>query len=860
MSANPYRSAEVTGHSATKPPSFGSTLCSAASYFNLAQAATETIPPRSSPRLEKAVRTENPSKLHSTVRRMESLKQHKNLGLTGNIISATAHIPYVVGITQDDKFELTARQDKSIDHDCLSYLSSANTWNHTTVGWTGEILPTLSAEFGCLLKRRHPDTSSHRGSELGDVVARDVNDSGFKETFTQHVKDTEQAKPSTAITKAHRKELETLLQHVFSDTIIPVWLGEWSEDCEGSLILEDQARWARYAEGKLYNNLHSLHEPSSDGRSFEDYKRRNEAMADAIVKVYMPGDIIWVHDYQLMLLPEILRRKLPSAHIAYFHYTSWCPKEMLTKLREHEALMYGLLGASTIGVSRGHLRNYIADYYHHEMKLTNAENEIVDSVGRHISLAIVPTVRSVIRDQQAAFENEEIQAALSRISQTYKTKKLVVARAQSDHQNSIQFLLDSYKYFLDNYSDLARCVVFFLITSPLPTTDTVKSVYSNIVKEGVASRILAINNRFGSATHQPILYLNRDLADAEYLALLRSADVSVMTSDHEEIDAMSMEYIVCQRRLQNPLFISTCCLSNVGSGTDMIANCTLFRDVPTAAQKIREGLLMSENEKRNTHKAIHDYFTQQHVSTFTDDFLTKACASFVERVPFMAAPFLDECSLSKIYQAATKRLIMFDYDGTLTPIINDPDAAIPTERLLNSLQRLSANTAENQVWIISGRSRQFLERHFGHISSMGLSAEHGCFVRRPYSVEWDNLAAAMDMAWKHEVQKVFMDLEKDIVGSWIERKEVAMVWHYRNARDHDACLAKAVETKALLEVKSLKPWDVEIMLGKANVEVRPRFLNKGVMVADLVKEVFHEEERKFVLCAGDDTTDEGKNA
>lgn len=65
------------------------------------------------------------------------------------------------------------------------------------------------------------------------------------------------------------------------------------------------------------------------------------------------------------------------------------------------------------------------------------------------------------------------------------------------------------------------------------------------------------------------------------------------------------------------------------------------------------------------------------------------------------------------------RLFMFDYDGTLTPIVSDPNAALPTEQTLNVLRKLSEDPA-NSVWIVSGRDANFLEQQWGHIEKLGL--------------------------------------------------------------------------------------------------------------------------------------------
>lgn len=97
---------------------------------------------------------------------------------------------------------------------------------------------------------------------------------------------------------------------------------------------------------------------------------------------------------------------------------------------------------------------------------------------------------------------------------------------------------------------------------------------------------------------------------------------------------------------------------------------------------------------------------------------------------------------------------MFDYDGTLTPIVKDPAAAIPSDRVIRTLKTLAADPA-NSVWIISGRDQAFLDEWMGHIPELGLSAEHGSFMRQPLSDEWVNLTEKEDMSWQQEVIDVF---------------------------------------------------------------------------------------------------------
>ncbi|KAK5072772.1 threalose-6-phosphate phosphatase [Lithohypha guttulata] len=787
---------------------------------------------------------------------LKALKEYEKLGLTGNVISACANIPYAVGITKDGKFELTPRPGKSMLRDSLSYLSSSNLWKHTVVGWTGEVLPALSAEFGELLTRKDllgPSSPTGEGRQLGSVAVHDVSGSGFNSAFIQHFKDNEPSIRDILITKDRRLELETLLEHAFKDKIVPVWLGERTDDRHDTLLLKDQTRWKRYAEEDLYQNLHSNidreDERADTAQTFADYKRLNESVADGIIKAYKPGDIIWIHDYQLMLLPEIVRRRIPSAYIAYFHHTNLPPKEILTMLPRHTEVLKGVIGASVVGVASDGLRHYVEDYYRSSLKLTGDGNGVVKTGGRHISLINVPVGMDITVVQQAAYGEAKVEEYMHEISRRYSDKKLIVARIHPDRPEGTDFLLRAFEYLLEQYPEWKSRAILVLLSNPESIHHSSKSRTS---RADTALHVVNINSRFGSLVHQPIVYLNLKIPAPEYYALLRLADVGVVASDYEGVSTMSMEFIVCQQEKFSPLFVSE---KSIISDDTSSAAVDQSAQAANTATTIRNGLAMSDEVKQSKHKALLHYFSEHNVASFTNEFLTKACASFAKYCPYENAAELEQAVLLKAYQSSQTRLFMFDYDGTLTPIVSDPDAALPSAKLLQALQKLASNK-QNKVWIISGRSRAFLSKTFGDIKGLGLSAEHGSFLRKPGDETWENLAASMDMGWKAETDKLFMSLCEKTDGAWIERKEVAIVWHYRNAIDHDACLARAVEAKALLEGEYLKAWDVEVMLGKANVEVRPRFLNKGVMAARLVQETFANGTSGFVLCAGDDTTDE----
>jgi len=214
-------------------------------------------------------------------------------------------------------------------------------------------------------------------------------------------------------------------------------------------------------------------------------------------------------------------------------------------------------------------------------------------------------------------------------------------------------------------------------------------------------------------------------------------------------------------------------------------------------------------------------------------------------------PVLDRDAMGTMYEKASKRLLLFDYDGTLTPIVKTPSAAVPSKDTLRALEKLSADP-KNVVYIISGRDGGFLDQHLGHLKQVGFSAEHGCFVREPGVTEWNNLAKSLDMSWMSEVHEIFKYYTERTTGSFVELKKSSITWHYR-ASDPDWGSFQCNQCLDLLQTNIAPKRPIEVLVGKKNLEVRPIAINKGEIVKRLM---YANPDAEFVFCAGDDKTDE----
>jgi len=372
-------------------------------------------------------------------------------------------------------------------------------------------------------------------------------------------------------------------------------------------------------------------------------------------------------------------------------------------------------------------------------------------------------------------------------------------------------------------------------------------VESQAIELKVSELVSKINGRFGSLHYTPVQHYPQYLQPQEYFALLRVADIGLITSVRDSMNTASLEYVICQADTHGPVILSEFTGTAESLHDAIIVNPTNTAQV---AHEIAKCLEMSDEQKKAHYKKLYDYVTINTSQAWNSRFLHLLFKELEYDASHPITPVLDSQRLLKAYKESKQRIFMFDYDGTLTPIVTDPEMAIPSDRVVRTLKRL-AQEPENKVWIISGRDQKFLSTWLGHIDKLGLSAEHGCFLRHPGETEWQNLAETMDMGWQKITEEIFSRYTEKTEGSFIEKKTVAVTWHYRRAElglgRHMAALCRAEMSVAL------QGWPVEVMEGKANLEVRPQALNKGGIVRALVTEM---ENPRFVFCAGDDRTDE----
>lgn len=784
---------------------------------------------------------------------------YPGLRLSGNVISATFCIPHQLTHGPDGEWALSSRRGTSALFDSFAHLSSDKTpWNHTLVGWTGEIQTHQQSRPTSILQNDGASASSSATPTTTSQTLKPINKSAAPYPVNgaspqPHTPYSE----ALRVSRADRSRLEKILAQNPNGKTLPVWLPDVHVEEDGAFVFKDQSRWRKYAEHELYTLFHYRHHGPDDGRaektSWADYVTMNQTFADTILRIYQPGDIVWIHDYHLMLLPSMLRQRIPNIYIGFFLHIPFPSSEYMRCLPRRKDILTGALGATMIGFQSYSFSRHFNSCCKRILGFESSSAG-VDAYGAHVAVDVFPIGIDVASVQKAAFLDPAIEQNMEALKQMYAGKKIVVGRDRLDTVRGVSQKLMAFEIFLDRYPEWRNKVVLIQVTSPTSVMED-KVDGAHKIEHKISNLVSRINGEYGSLSHSPVQHYPQYLSSQEYFALLRVADVGLITSVRDGMNTTSLEYVICQKNNHGPLILSEFSGTAASLGNAIHINPW---DLGGVADALNKALEMPESQKKSDHEKLYNYVTTHNVATWSNNFLKRLLTNLTSFTQSDLTPALDRNRMIQQYHAAKKRLFMFDYDGTLTPIVKDPQAAIPSDRVLRTLKVLCADP-RNNVWIISGRDAPFLEEWMGHISELGLSAEHGCFLRRPGSDSWENLAAAMDMGWQKEVMDVFSYYTERTQGSWIEKKRVALTWHYRQA-DPDFGAFQARECRKALEDNVLKNWDVEVMSGKANLEVRPQFVNKGFIATRLINEYGYArgDPPEFVLCLGDDQTDEGE--
>ena len=541
-----------------------------------------------------------------------------------------------------------------------------------------------------------------------------------------------------------------------------------------------------------------------------------------------------------MLLPVLLKEKAPHLRVGFFLHTPFPAYEVFRCHPRGSELIAGMLGADLIGF---HTFGYLRHFCESVRRLMGLEPELtrIRTEGHSSALGVYP-----IGINAPKFEATLASADFSRrrreIGAAYQGKRIILSVERMDYTKGILHRLDAIDKFLAGLDHIGN--VQFIFVS-VPSREGIKD-YQALCEE-VETRVGRLNGRYATPRNNPIHFIHGSVDFVDLCAMYALADIALVTPLIDGMNLVAKEYLVCQRENTGLLILS----EFAGAAEELFG---AFRvnpyDAGAVADTLSAALAMPREARQTRNQAMREYiirYDAQHwAKSFLHDLIPRRAS---DRVPVNLEIETVRNQIDRAISEGQPAALFLDYDGTLREIEVNPKLAEPTPPLRALLDRLR-NQSNFSVTIISGRTQEDLESWLGAYP-FGLIAEHGASVRRPGRSIWEQLDHNVNYDWKPELLAILRLYEQTTPGSFVEEKRSSLVWHYRGA---DAQFGAWKAHQLAEELAALTANEqIKVRHGKKIVEVGAAQLNKGAAVARMLE---GSKGLAFILCAGDDQTDE----
>ncbi|HEX6240189.1 MAG TPA: bifunctional alpha,alpha-trehalose-phosphate synthase (UDP-forming)/trehalose-phosphatase, partial [Polyangiales bacterium] len=539
------------------------------------------------------------------------------------------------------------------------------------------------------------------------------------------------------------------------------------------------------------------------GQEWRAYKAVNERFADVVARDLTAEDTVWVHDYQLMLLPGLLRQRVPGVRIGFFLHVPWPASDVFRILPAREEILASLLGADLIGF---HAEAYRHNFIHSAAKVLGIDLGI-DSVSyaeRNVKVGVYPISIDV-----GSFERQSsaIDTAVAQIRAETPGKQTLLGVDRLDYTKGVPRRLLAFERLLEREPAMRGKLHYIQLA--VPTRERVDA-YAEL-RSNVNELVGRINSQYGSATGSPIQLLYRSVSPDELLALYRAAHVMIVTPLRDGMNLVAKEYVAARTDELGALVLSEFAGASAELEAALVVN---PYDIDSTASALRRALTMTEAEQRVRMRRLRAQVSTHTVAEWARSFLEDLQRD--ESAPSTAYASADAVGRAiERLRGAEHRALLFDYDGTLVPIAALPELATPDDDLLRLIARL-AELPATDVHIVSGRSRESLEEWMGGLP-VALHIEHGFWSRDKHG-EWRQ-ATEVPSDILLRAEELMRRKARRAAGMRVEVKRASVAFHYRNA---DPFLAEARLRALRAELPPLLGPQAELLEGRKVLEVRLR--------------------------------------
>lgn len=643
--------------------------------------------------------------------------------------------------------------------------------------------------------------------------------------------------PGISSNEIDDKEYETLSKGLLEKKFKPISLSNEEID-DFYLGLSNKCIWPLFHYFKQHFQF--------DEQQWDAYVKVNQKFANAILEEIEEGDQVWVHDYQLLLVPEMIKSIRKDVTIGFFLHIPFPSFEIFRIFPKREELLKGMLGSDLIGFHTYDYERHFLSSVRRILHL-NVNFNLIQKGDREIVVNTFPMGIDYEKFEKTAYDHtksEKESFSPLRIElekhKELNQGKIILSIDRLDYTKGVINRVKSFELFLTQYPEYKEKVRMLMVLVPSRAN---VSHYKELKRE-TDEIIGRVNGSFATVNWTPIWYYYRSFDFDDLINLYRLSDVAMVTPLRDGMNLVAKEYLATRIQNDGVLILSELAGASKELHQSLIVNPF---DITALSNTIHEALNMplSEQVERNTE--LRERVKRYNITFWSETFL-KELDRISKRIPIHKTKRITPNTISKFevqYAQANKRLFLLDYDGTLVPFHKNHKKALPSPTVINLLKELNQDP-KNKVIIISGRPPEFLDQIFKDLN-LTMIAEHGHFEKEPQK-EWIEKNASSS-SWMNHIYPILQQFTDNTPGTFIEQKRNSLVWHFRKT-DPELGVIKSEELKTVLS--SMLSNDISLMDGDKIIEVTTSTTNKGIASYDH----YAKEPYDFVLVAGDDVTDE----
>ena len=580
---------------------------------------------------------------------------------------------------------------------------------------------------------------------------------------------------------------------------------------------------------------------------WKSYVNVNKKFAKSVIKYANKGDIVWVHDYQLLLCPRMIKTKRPDLTVGFFLHIPFPSFEIFRIFPWREELLEGILGSDLIGF---HTYDYVRHFLSSVKRILRYDvifNKI--NVGsREVLVDTFPMGIDYAKYNDAARKkNEQKKSEMSNLrlqlmdhKKTSFDSKLILSIDRLDYTKGVINRIKAFEIFLTNNPEYRGKVRLIMLTVPSRSDvdDYIK------LKKQTDEIVGRVNGKFASVNWTPIWYYYRSMSFDELIDLYTISDIAMITPVRDGMNLVAKEFVATRVDGDGVLILS----EMAGASKELYESITVNPfDLNKMSDMILQAIKMPNKEQIERNRSMQERLSRYTVNYWANDFMKNLISRAKSNQNSVTNYFnlLEKNKLLEKLKLSNNKLIILDYDGTLVNFKVKPELALPDNNLINILNDLS-NIKGMDIAIVSGRDKLFLEDNLGKLN-INIIAEHGHFFKKK-NKDWINLGN-IDKVFLNDIHAILQSFSDRTPGTFTEKKESGLVWHFRKT-DPELAIERVVEIETVLN--SLLTDQFQILNLDKAIEVTSRKFDKGSAVNELTKNKKYDH----IVCIGDDVTDE----